>query len=156
MSDLLEAESALKENLEMDHRPVQSNYLLATVYIRQGRMLEAHAQFDLPMRDRTFYARENNRYLASRAMAAAELAIAEGRWTEAIAASESAIAVFEACGYRLWWARQLIDLGDAYIGRDESGDLERARESYQQSLDMFTEMGAPGYIQVLEQRLGKM
>ncbi len=44
-------------------------------------------------------------------------------------------------------------LGDAFVGRNEPGDLERARETYQQSLDMFTEMGAPGYIQVLEERL---
>ena len=36
------------------------------------------------------------------------------------------------------------------------GDLERARQTYQQSLDMFTEMGAPGYIKVLEERLGEM
>ena len=52
-------------------------------------------------------------------------------------------------------------LGDAavdaaLVGRNEPGDLERARETYQQSLDMFTEMGAPGYIKVLEERLGDL
>jgi hypothetical protein len=44
----------------------------------------------------------------------------------------------------------------ALVGRNEPGDLERAWETYQQSLDMFTEMGAPGYIQVLEERLKDM
>ena len=49
-------------------------------------------------------------------------------------------------------------LGDAtveatLVGRNEPGDLERARETYQQSLDMFTDMGAAGYIKVLEERL---
>jgi hypothetical protein len=34
------------------------------------------------------------------------------------------------------------------------GDQDRAQEPYQQSLNMFTEMGAPGYIKVLEERLG--
>ena len=47
----------------------------------------------------------------------------------------------------------LADLGDALAKRNEPGDLERARVTYQQALDMFTEMGAPGYIQVLEERL---
>ena len=56
-------------------------------------------------------------------------------------------------GHRWRWARRLIDLGDALIGRDKPGDLERARETYQQSLDMFSEMGAPGYVEVLEERL---
>lgn len=40
--------------------------------------------------------------------------------------------------------------------RNEPGDLERARDIYKQSLDMFTEMGAPGYIKVLEERLGEL
>jgi hypothetical protein len=34
--------------------------------------------------------------------------------------------------------------------------VERNRETYQQSLDLFTEMGAPGYIKVLEERLGNL
>ena len=50
-------------------------------------------------------------------------------------------------------------LGDAtveatLVGRNEPGDLEKARETHQKSLDMFTEMGAPGYIEVLEGRRG--
>jgi len=50
----------------------------------------------------------------------------------------------------------LIDLGDALIGRKEPGDLDRARQTYQESLEVFTEMGAPGYIRVLEKRLGEL
>jgi transposase-like protein len=53
-------------------------------------------------------------------------------------------------------ARKLIDLGDTYVSRDKPGDLEKVQETYQQSLDMFTEMGAPGYIKVLEERLGNL
>ncbi len=52
------------------------------------------------------------------------------------------------------WARQLIDLGDCLVGRALPGDREQAQGVYQQALEMFTEMGAPGYIQVLEKRLG--
>ena len=33
---------------------------------------------------------------------------------------------------------------------------ELAEKAYQQSLDMFTEMPAPGYVMVLEERLGEL
>ena len=54
---------------------------------------------------------------------------------------------------------QRVVLGDAtveaaLVGRNEPGDLDRARETYQQSLEMFSEMGASGYIEVLEGRRG--
>ena len=58
-------------------------------------------------------------------------------------------------GYRYNSARWLINLGDAIKFRNEPGDWERARKTYQQSLEMFTEMGAPGYIKVLEERLSE-
>ena len=82
-----------------------------------------------------------------------EIAFAKENWTEALIACEKSLEIYQNRGYRWRWARKLIDLGDAHIGRNEPGDLDRARETYQQSLDMFTEMGAPGYIQVLEERL---
>ena len=156
LDDLSEAESGLRENLEMDHRTVQSHYLLSTVYTRQGRLAEAHDLVAQPIEDRTINGRENNRLVASRAMAQAELASAEKRWCDAVAACNTAIEVYKECSHKLWWARQLIDLGDAYLGRNEPGDLEHARETYQQSLDMFTEMGAPGYIKVLEERVWRI
>jgi hypothetical protein len=40
--------------------------------------------------------------------------------------------------------------------RNEPGDLERARDIYKQSLDVITEMGVPGDIKVLEERLGEL
>ena len=89
-------------------------------------------------------------------MAEAELALAEKHWKDAVATCNTAIGVFKECGHKLWWARQLIDLGDAYLGRDEPGDLQRARETYQKSLGMYTDMGSPGYIRVLEERLADM
>jgi hypothetical protein len=56
-------------------------------------------------------------------------------------------------GYRWGWARRLIDLGDALVSRSEPGDRERAMQAYQQSLELFAEMGAPRYIDVLNERL---
>jgi hypothetical protein len=44
-------------------------------------------------------------------------------------------------------------LNDVENSRDDLGTLARAPATNQQSLEMFTEMGAPGYVKVLEERL---
>jgi tetratricopeptide (TPR) repeat protein len=151
LDDLSEAENALKENIEIEWNILESNFLLAIVYARQGYYPEARGW--LTNAKDLFGHLETNLYKALRSEARFELAQAEGRWQEAVAACEISIEIYQKCGYRWKWARNLIDLGNALIGRDEPGDLERAREIYQQSLDMFTEMGAPGYIKVLEESL---
>ena len=156
LDDLTEAETWLNEILEIDIGIAKSHYLLSTVYARQGRTSEAIDLLAQPQDDMTFMGRENNRLVAWLAMAESELARAENRWGDAMEACNKAIEVFKDCGHKLWWARQLIDLGDSLIGRNDPGDLERARETYQQSLDMFIEMGAPGYIKVLEERLARL
>ena len=84
------------------------------------------------------------------------MAFVEERWEDAIAVCETYIEICQWGGYRWKLARWLVDLADTFVGRNEPGDLDRARETYQQSLDMFTEMGAPGYIKVLEERLGDL
>jgi hypothetical protein len=85
-----------------------------------------------------------------------ELARAERRWEEAVTACEFSIEIHRNCNHLWGLAHRLIDLGDVHLGRNQFSDLERARETYQQSLDMFTEMGAPGYIKVLEERMGDL
>jgi len=156
MAKLAEAESALKENIEIGSRLLQSNFLLVEVYLRQNRMSAAHDQFALAQDGLSPAARDNNLYRVLRANAEIEFALADGHWEEAVEACKTSIEVYRDCGHRWGWGRTLIDLGDALIGRNESGDLERAKETYQQSLDMFSEMGAPGYIKVLEERLGDL
>jgi hypothetical protein len=37
-------------------------------------------------------------------------------------------------------------------GLNQTGDLQRVQKTFQQSLDMFTDMGAPVCIKVLEER----
>jgi tetratricopeptide (TPR) repeat protein len=99
---------------------------------------------------------DNNYFRVLRPNTEIDLAPAEVRWNEAIEASKKSIEINKNYGHRWGWARRLIDLGDALLGRHAPGDLEQARQTYQQSLDMFTEMAAPGYIKVLEDRLGNL
>jgi tetratricopeptide (TPR) repeat protein len=151
LDDLSEAEKALKENIEIEWNVLRSHFFLVTIYARQGRYSEASSLSKNT--EVGFSERETNDYKVHRSKARYELAQAEGRWKDAIEACKTSIEICQKCGEHWDWARRLIDLGDALVGRSEPGDLERARETYQQSLDMFTEMGAPGYIEVLEKRL---
>ena len=151
LDDLSEAENALKENIEIEWYVYRSPFLLVILYARRGLFSEARTLLTNSMEQ--YGNPEINLYKVLNANAQFEIAHADGRWEEAVEACKTSIEAYKDCGHRWGWARRLIDLGDALVGRNEPGDLDRARETYQQSLDMFTEMGAPGYIKVLEERL---
>jgi len=157
MPDLSEAESALGENIDIRWYVLQSRFLQVVVFSRQKCIAEAHerlAELVNHLNQLPNVVSNRQAFKVCRLNAEAELARAESCWDEAIAKCKALIDIYQAGGCRWLWARQLIDLGDSYIGRDLPGDRERAQQAYRQSLEMFTEMGAPGYIQVLEQRLG--
>ena len=149
--DLTLAEAALRENIEIKSRSITSRFLLVTLSAYQKRFSEAREQLDEIIDD--LAQPVNKPDMVSRFQAEAELARVEGRWEEAITNCQSLIDIYQAGGYRWLWARQLIDLGDCLLGRDLPGDREQAEQVYRQSLEMFTEMGATGYIKVLEERL---
>jgi tetratricopeptide (TPR) repeat protein len=151
--DLSEVESGLLDNIDQSPTELYSLHILVIVYIRQGRLQEARGLFAganeiLSQLQSNIYSLQ---FLQSKIDI--EMALAEHRWEEVISACESSIESYSSGGFRWDTARYLIDLGDALIGRNEPGDLDRAREAFRQSLDMFTEMGAPGYVKVLEERL---
>jgi tetratricopeptide (TPR) repeat protein len=152
LDDLSEAEKAVKENIEIEWNILRSIIYLVIIFIRQGKYSEASSL--LKKTEENFSEQNTNEYKVELSRARYELARAKSRWNDSIEACETFIEISQNCGEYWELARKLIDLGDAYINRDESGDLEMARDTYQQSLDMFTEMGAPGYIKVLEERFG--
>jgi len=153
-NELSAAESVLKENIDIGVALLlDSKFLLVEVYLQQGRISSAQEQFTIAQDRLSEAARETNLFRVLRANAELQIALAEDHWDKAVEASRTSIEIYKNCGHRWGWARRLIDLGDALVGRNQSGDLKRARKTYQQSLDMFTEMGAPGYVRVLEERL---
>jgi tetratricopeptide (TPR) repeat protein len=152
LSDTAESEASLRESIDMDWSPLKSRYSLVGLLSRQGRFIEAHAL--LAEAVSSIVQPETRSDLVVRLAAEIELALAERRFSEAIDVCYILIHIYQAGGCRWQHARRLIDLGEALAGRCEPGDLEQARATYQQALDMFTKMGAPGYVQVLEQRLG--
>jgi len=146
---LAEAEAALLENINYKWALSESNFMLATVSARKGNLPQAY-EYLSEVTEKNLY-RQTESY---RLKAETELGLVEKRWERAIVACQTLIDIYQAGGYRWEWARQLIDKGDALMGRDSPGDREEAQKTYRQSLEMFTEMNAHGYIKVLEGRLG--
>jgi tetratricopeptide (TPR) repeat protein len=151
MADLSEAEAALRENIEIGWYPIQSRYLLVIILIRQMCIPEAREQITGIIKDINQPSNKEEEMYKFRAEA--ELARAEGYWEEAVSKYKTIVDIWQAGGYRWNWARILIDLGDVLISRNLPDDRKQALQAYRQSLEMFTEMGASGYIQVLEERL---
>jgi class 3 adenylate cyclase/tetratricopeptide (TPR) repeat protein len=81
------------------------------------------------------------------------LAMAEERWPEAQAAFEAMVRLYEKLGLRWHWARGLMDWAEALTGGGEPADLQQAEGLLRQSRSAFEEMGAPGYVAVVQGRL---
>ncbi|UCD99635.1 MAG: AAA family ATPase [Chloroflexota bacterium] len=154
--DLSEAEMLLMETIKKYSTELFSQFYLVQVYYRQGKITEAQDQLAYANDLLSQFPNKLDDTSSVRTRIEIELASIEQRWGKAIEICAPLIDTYKRGGYRYNWARELIDLGDALVGRAGPGDLKRARETYQQSLDMFTEMGASGYIKVLEERLGEL
>ena len=150
MDNLAEAEVALLENIDIHWHVIESYLLLSIISSRKGMIQEAYER--LAEAAQTSTKQEES----CRLQAEAEYSRAEGRWDDALTFYRSLIGIYQRGEYCWEWARQLIDLGDVLLGRNQPGDRERAKETYRQSLEMFKEMEAYGYCEVLEKRLQDM
>jgi serine phosphatase RsbU (regulator of sigma subunit) len=156
-SALAEAEAALCESIEvgtlggMDEAGALC--LLSTVRALQGRYKEAHrlvaeAQEMAAARAPSSVWTEQAMRIATR-----DLAQAEGRWPEALAATEE-IAGFQAKLGRRWhWARTLIDWAAIHVRMGEPTDLQRAQALLREARSAFVEMGATGFVEFADERL---
>jgi len=154
LHDLSEAEVSLRENLQIEWHVPESFCHLATVCARSGRLVEAHAYLAKALENTG--EPKNNREKVYHLAALAELSLAEESWDRAVSAFEELIEILQSAGYRWRWARSLIYLGDALRQRNQASDIDRASKAYQRALDMFTEMGAPGYVTAASNRLQDM
>jgi predicted ATPase/class 3 adenylate cyclase len=124
---------------------------LSIVLARQRRIVEATQLLVEAERQMEKYPRFPNPWFYSRAQI--ELVIAKKEWDAAVDALERFIGYAEGNGFRWEHARLLLEWGDVCLARGAAGDLDKARELYQQSLVMFTEMGADGYVRVVSERM---
>lgn len=154
--DLSEAVAALSENLEINQKhPFIGARIFTLLRLGQvesllGRVEQAHsllAESEQLLEQNQEYQRIVRDFTRS------FLARAEGRWEEALVIARSLVDRFRDSGGRWFQARFRINLGDALRERDSPRDREQARQVYQQALDLFAQMGADGYVQVVQKRL---
>jgi tetratricopeptide (TPR) repeat protein len=151
-----EAEEALAEAAELygrqnDPRGVGARLLLGILHVLQrrlddGRRMLAEAREKVPGQTPDWLEAEMQ-------VLVAQIAAAEGRWTEALAALEASAATNARLGVRWCWARGLLDWAEVHVARGEPGDRARARELLRQSQAAFAEMGVPRYATVAAERL---
>jgi serine phosphatase RsbU (regulator of sigma subunit) len=151
-----EVEGLLKEAIEIADRlaaedRVWLRCLLAVSYAQQGRVKEAHyqlAEAREPARQRPTPLAEGWLWWGQ-----AQVAAAEARWPEALAAFESTARHWGRLGLRWWCARTLYEWAAAHAQCGEPTDLERARALYREAQALFDGLGIPLYATWMEQRL---
>ncbi|HSJ58462.1 MAG TPA: PP2C family protein-serine/threonine phosphatase, partial [Anaerolineae bacterium] len=124
---------------------------LSAIRSRQGRLDEARAliaeaEFHVPNATYAW-----NEQMLRRARA--ELAMAEGRWDEALVITEQIAAADQ--HYRLPWNRagSLRQLADIHVRRGEPADLERAQHLLRQAREIYEEIGLDSYAALTHERI---
>jgi serine phosphatase RsbU (regulator of sigma subunit) len=154
-SPLGEAQAALEESLELRGLgfadKVGIRCKLSAVRARQGlleeaRSLLAEAESEAGTQPTTWN-KQALRY------AEAELALAEGRWTEALRGMEAIAAMQAKQGARRLWARTLVQWAAIHFLRGKPADLQRAQALLREARSAFEEMGAAGYERLCNRRL---
>jgi class 3 adenylate cyclase/tetratricopeptide (TPR) repeat protein len=145
------AKSALEKNLEIEYKVMFSIPRMIIVSARQGQFVEARDWLAKVKAHQKLQRYEG--FKIQQMFGEFEIAFAERHWGETIRVCESLIEICQRTGHRWELARRLIDLADALAQRAEPGDQKIARQHLRQSLDLFTQMGAPGYVKVVQERL---
>jgi serine phosphatase RsbU (regulator of sigma subunit) len=149
-----EAEAALNDANEISQQGIGGRnwtlYMMSDLRARQGRLNEAHqllAELQGGADDPTVW----DKVLL--ATAQARLAVAENRWSNALASFETAATRRLRMGERLGWARTLLEWAQAHVSRAEPADLERAQALLREARTVFEDAGATYYAQLAESRL---
>jgi class 3 adenylate cyclase/tetratricopeptide (TPR) repeat protein len=125
--------------------------LMSMVFSRQGDFDKAEQWLlEASHRTQASLVFTNRRYFKK---AKIELAVAKKEWTTAMNELEKFVEFVEHYGFRWEQARALLELGDVYVSLNAEEDFNRAQSRYRKSLDMFSDMGADGYVEVVKERL---
>jgi tetratricopeptide (TPR) repeat protein len=160
-AEMAEAEVALLEAIETAERAgwssVQPICQLSRVRTHQGQLKAAHrllAQANEGSHSQPSAFDETHLMWAQMSLAAAER-----RWSEALAAMESAASFYARADMHWWRARALQESAELHASWDDPGqarDLERAVETLRQARAVFEAIGASGYVTFIEKRLSAL
>jgi serine phosphatase RsbU (regulator of sigma subunit) len=154
-SDLREAENALKTAIEISDRGVGGRVwprcLLSIVHAHQGDFNDARLILnevqEIAGPDLTIWDESSLKF------AEAELAYAEKRWSDSLAAYEVVAGNAARLEMRPWWASMLKLWADVYISRGEPTDLERAQALLREALSAYEDMGLTYFAGLVEEQL---
>jgi tetratricopeptide (TPR) repeat protein len=156
MGDLNLGKSSAEELIELADMDMASKSvsrsLLSRVYSRMGEVQSAQE-----LLDQARHKGENSRtHYYDRVFilwAQADLHVAEKNWKAAWGAYEELVNLTGERDFRWFSRRASVDWAEALIKRGEPEDVIRAREIYQESLQDYQEMGAEGFVELIEDRL---
>jgi serine/threonine protein kinase/tetratricopeptide (TPR) repeat protein len=86
-------------------------------------------------------------------MGEAYLAARQERWEVSWNTYQTLLERLQKAGIGWYHTKILVMWAEAYLARNQSGDIDQARDMLQQALTAYKEMGATGYVTNLEERL---
>jgi tetratricopeptide (TPR) repeat protein len=89
-------------------------------------------------------------------IAKAFLLTAEEKWEEVPSAFKVAMERLEKCEARFWQAWLRSYWAEAHLKRGWEGDIARGKALYSEALEMFEEMGSPGFVERIKGRLAEI
>ncbi|UCF61835.1 MAG: SpoIIE family protein phosphatase [Anaerolineaceae bacterium] len=150
-----EADAVLKKAIEISDRGVGGRVwprcLMSIVHARQGAFNDARVFLkeagEVTGPTPTIWDEGSLKYTE------AELAAAEKRWSDALAAYEIVAGIAARLEMRPWWAGMLRLWADVYISRGEPTDLERAQALLREALSAYEDMGLSYFAGQVEEKL---
>jgi serine phosphatase RsbU (regulator of sigma subunit) len=134
--------------------PMQPHIHLALLRARQMRIPEAKKAFDVA--SQSVEGKESHWRDSYLGLVEAQIASAEGRYSEAVKILERVIANYARMGARWSWARTLHDLAEVHMSSASPADYERARALLREAQTLYLEMGAHGHASFMETRANEL
>ncbi len=125
--------------------------ILSSIYALKGNLIQAENALD----------QANNSYRSQPAMqdrvrialSQARLEIARGNFDDALEYLANGIQMLDKMEGRWWRARVWLEMGVAYLKRNEPEDIDQAQSVFRESLSEFKEMGVNYYPDVIIEKL---
>jgi tetratricopeptide (TPR) repeat protein len=159
MGQMDEAEMLLQKAKTIYDRtgnPIISYAFLIKTYVKGGKSESACQMLD---EVRQKMAQSKNPYMIDRLFhhyAEAYPAVAEERWEDAMKAFQAFVEMAQETGYRWWRAWVLWDWAEIRMLRGGESDRDRALEMLAEVKAEYIEMGATGWVERLDKRLGEL
>jgi tetratricopeptide (TPR) repeat protein len=132
-----------------------SHSLLSRVYSHMGKIQDAQDQLELAHNQGE---KTQSHYYDQvfRLWSQADLYVAEEKWEVARQTYEKLVNLTGEKDFRWFSRRASTDWAEALLKRGEPEDVKRAREILQESLQDYQEMGAEGFVKIIEDKLSQM